>query len=131
LPGESGTGAVMAPVSVLRTARSMPECEGGWGSVHRCVTRGTPSVRRGRRLSRMQQWMPGHEADMERTLQRADQRKIQRWLWELDQRREVRFGVSVPKAVLLGVVAWVFFIGLVAATTALVVDPPDLILFRD
>ena len=79
----------------------------------------------------MQQWMAGHEADMERTLQRADQRKIQRWLWELDQRSEVRFGVSVPKAVLLGVVAWVFFLGLVAAAIALVVDPPDLILFRD
>lgn len=53
----------------------------------------------------MQQWMAGHGADMERTLQRANQRKIQRWLWELDQRGEVRFGVSVPKAVLLGVVA--------------------------
>ena len=79
----------------------------------------------------MQQWMAGHEADMERTLQRADQRKIQRWLWELDQRGEVRFGVSVPKAVLLGVVAWVFFLGLVGAVIALVVDPPDLILFRD
>ena len=79
----------------------------------------------------MQQWMAGHEADMERTLQRANQRKIQRWLWELDQRGEVRFGVSVPKAVLLGVVAWVFFPGLVGAAIALVVDPPDLILFRD
>jgi hypothetical protein len=79
----------------------------------------------------MQQCWAGHEADMERTLQRADQRKIQRWLWELDQRGEVRFGISVPKALLLGAVAWVFFLGLVGAAIALVVDPPDLILFRD
>jgi hypothetical protein len=66
---------------------------------------------------------------METELRRADQRKVQKWLWELAHRGSVRFGVNVVGVVVLATFSWIFTVALVAGIVAM--DRSDLLLFTD